>query len=220
MLSNGLGIVSGLCLSVAHAILNQNPHHRRLPRWLWATAGFLIAIAWWGSVSTLRDVYAMYNNFPLLASFESETELERWYFNGAIGKRVAAGATHGDRSLEITFSVNPHPSVTMIESIPDWTSAKAVEVDATLDADHVSPEVEMWINVVDRSQSEDYQDIFRKNFVLQRGQPTRLVIRRDELLMPIAGETLDLSSIEFFEFQMIEPSTPTKIRVDFVRLRL
>ncbi|TWU55186.1 VanZ family protein [Rubripirellula reticaptiva] len=219
-IANGLGIGTGFCLSLAHTRVKSSPSDRRTPRILWGIAGFLIAIAWWGPVATLRDVLAMNRDFPLLASFETEAELERWYFSNTYGKRVRQDATLGDHSLEVEFSVNDHPSVTLTKLKHDWSGTQSIEADVTLDANHPQSEVELWINVIDYSKGKDFFDVFRKPFTIRRGEPTHLVISRNELMQPTAGRVLELDSVEYIEFQMIQPPMPTTVRVDFLRLRL
>ncbi|MGB7325136.1 MAG: hypothetical protein WBD31_09710 [Rubripirellula sp.] len=219
-IANGLGIGTGFCLSLAHARLKSNSRDRRTPRILWGIAGFLVAIAWWGPVATLRDVLAMNRDFPLLASFETEAELERWYFSNTHGKRVRQDATQGNHSLEAEFLADDHPSVTLTKLKHDWTDVRTIEADVTLDSNHPQSEVDLWINVIDYAKSEDYSDVFRKRFTIRRGEPTALVISRDELLQPTAGRVLNLDAVEFIEFQMIQPPMPTTVRVDFLRLRL
>ncbi|TWU54461.1 VanZ like family protein [Rubripirellula tenax] len=220
-LSNGLGILAGCCLYIAYRRRKLNPADRIVPRFLWGAAGFLIALVWWGPVGTLRDVRALEKDFPLLASFESKAELERWYFNQTEGRLTTTDATHGKRSLEVTFPVAEHPAVTLIDLKHDWSKLKTIEWDVVLDSDHSFETAEVWINVIDYSRADDYRDIFRKRFTLRRGEPTLLVISRDELLDPADGKRpVKLGRIEFIEMQMIQPTTETIVRADFLRLRM
>lgn len=217
--SNGLGLVAGVCLVLANHLRRLVPTNRRRPQWLWATAGFLIAVAWWEPITTIRDVRQMTTDFPLLGSFEENVELSRWFYNRTSGQLSDRDATLGDRSLEIVFSVAPHPAMTMTDFRHDWSMLKTIEVDATLDSEHPEPTATMYLNVIDADTAPDYHDIFRKPFALARGVTQRLVITREDLSEPIDGRQLDLSQVRLFEFQMLDPPMPTTVRVDFLRLR-
>lgn len=218
-LSNGLGLVVGSCLVLASHLRKLAPPLRHRPRWLWALAGFAISIAWWEPITTIRDVRQMSTDFPLLASFETKVELSRWFLNRTTGKLSDRDVTHGDRSLEIVFSVASHPAMTMTDLRHDWSMLQTIEVDATLDADHPAPTATMYLNVIDADTAPDYHDIFRKPFVIRRGVTEHLVVTREELAEPIDGRPLDLSRVRLFEFQMLDPPMPTKVRVDFLRLK-
>lgn len=217
--SNGLGLVTGACLVLANHLRRLAPTDRRRPQLLWAIAGFLIAIAWWESITTIRDVRQMTTDFPLLGSFEKKVELSRWFYNRTSGRLSDQDATLGDRSLEIVFSVAPHPAMTMTDFHHDWSMLKTIEVDATLDGNHPEPTATIYLNVIDADTAPDYHDIFRKPFVLQRGVTQHLVVTRAELDEPIDGRQLALSQVRLFEFQMLDPPIPTKVRVDFLRLK-
>jgi hypothetical protein len=122
--------------------------------------------------------------------------------------------------MEIDFSIAPYASTTLTDLRRDWSALRTLEVDVTLDADHPEPTAILYLNVIDRHTAPDYHDIFRKSFVIRRGVTQHLVVTRDEMEQPIAGRKLDLSAIRLFDFQMIDPPMPTKVRVDFLRLRL
>ncbi len=219
-ISNGLGIISGGCLSYANARRLQSPGDRRTARLLQGFAGFLIAIVWWSPVLTVRDVIAMKRDFPLLASFESPAELERWYFNDSIATRSALNSTHGDHSLKVTFGTSDHPSATMIDFPHDWTGVESIEVDVTLDSSHPETTAEIWFNVIDADSSDDYRDTARKGFTLHRDKTSRLVVSREELSPPAVARDLKLDQIRFVELQVLKPPVPITIRFDFLRLKL
>lgn len=218
-LANGLGLVTGVCLVLANHLRRLSATNRRLPKLLWATAGFMIAIAWWEPIGVIRDVRQMKTDFPLLASFENKVELGRWFFNRTTGRLSDQDATLGDRSLEIVFSVAPHPAMTMTDLRHDWSMLRTIEVDVTLDDDHPEATATIYLNVIDAGTAPDYHDIFRKGFVIRRGVTEHLVVTRADLDEPIDGRRLDLSDVRLFEFQMLDPPTPTTVRVDFLRLK-
>ncbi|QDT03565.1 VanZ like family protein [Rubripirellula lacrimiformis] len=218
-ISNGMGILAGLCVTVANA-RRKHARGRSTARCLWATAGVLIACVWWQPVSTLQDVWAMRTNFPLLGSFETQAELERWYFNRCEGQLSSRDATHLRRSLEVHFPVSEHPTATMVELISDWTAAEGLECDVTLDADHPEPTAEIWIQVIDAGKADDYHDVLRKPFIIHRGETAHLVVTHDELTQINAGRALDLKNIQFVDLQLRNPPCPTVVRVDFLRLRM
>jgi hypothetical protein len=218
--ANGLGIVAASLVYVALDLRRYRPERRSVSRAFLASAGFLLAIAWWSPVMMLRDVVAVRYDFPLLASFESDAEFGRFSFRECKGQLTRRDATDGTYAMEITFQSASHPGATMFDLQPDWSAMKTLEMDVTLDASYTGDSVRFMVKVIDELHRTDHSDTYRGEWALKPDQPQHIRITREEVVDGPDTRQLDLSKIKFVDLLVLEPGETTKIRVDAMRLTL
>lgn len=216
-LANCYGIVVGILVFGWWVLRRADT--AKTARWcLLVIAAATFVLGWLGPIAMLRDVAAVYRDFPLLASFESDVELQRWYFNNCTGEITTRGVTDGEAALEVSFTNQQHASVTAIEMQRDWTSMADLQFDVVLDAAY--PENgNLIVKVIDRVHISD-ADMYVQKVSLVPGQATHFRITRDEIVNGPDDREIDLSQIRYFELILDSPVTATKLRVDHVRLTL
>lgn len=218
--ANGLGILAAILCFWAWQLSRRKTKSRWIPRSMFLAAGFLLAIAWWTPAAILWDVAKVRRDFPMLASFESEIELQRFFFRDCRPRLTRRDATDQRYAMEITFAPTSYPAATLFEMQPDWSGAEKLELDVVLDESYSGESVEFMVKVVDSHHSDDHADTFRQSFRLKRGIPTHIEIDREDLVSGPDTRPLDLSSIRYVDLLVLMPGENTKIRVDSLRLTL
>ena len=175
-------------------------------------------LGWQVPIANLRDVATMYNGFPLLASFETDAELHRWYFNNCVRRRSGQDATDGESALEVIFTNQEHGSATMVELQRDWSLMTDLQFDVALDAAY--PENgRLIVKVIDDVHDTD-DDMYKEATEIVPGKIKHFRITRDEIVEGPVNRQIDLTKIKYFELILDSPVTTAKLRVDNLRLTL
>ena len=207
-IANSLGVGAAVC---AYACFWFLIHQRRIIGWTFlAAAAMLLGIAWYRPTRMLLDVLAVPHRFPLLASFETDLEFQRWYARDATLSQSHDYVTHGKHSLKVRYTPIDFTAITLFEMPFDWSGAETIEIDATLDPSHACETVTLFLQIFSETES-----ITRtKEFVLRRGETVR--VRWEELSK--AG--LDLADIRYVDVGISEPTEPVTIYFDRLTLAL
>ncbi|MCG8651255.1 MAG: hypothetical protein MI861_15560 [Pirellulales bacterium] len=217
--ANGLGIVAAVLWYWSLQVRRDFRDQRLIPRMLWLTCGILLSLAWWSPLRTLSDVAAMRLNFPLLASFESKTELRRFYFRQCDAVLTKRDATLGTYSMEVTYQAAPFPAATLGELVSDWSAMQTLELDVTLDETYSGDALQFMVKVLDQHHRRgDHTDTYRGQWELHPGETRHLCITRDQLLEGPDDRSLDLTKIQFVDLIVIDPGETAKLRIDALRL--
>lgn len=220
VMSNGIGILVATLWYGARNLQQYHPDRRLLSRLMLMSAGFALAVSWWSPLQSLRDVATIRWQFPMLATFESEREMKHWEFDRCLAEQSRRDATDGDFSMEVTYQPSSYSTATLVSMHSDWSAMETLELDAVLDDSFSGDSAELLIKIVDWSREDGHSDTFRQQWSLQPGQPQRIRIGRDALIEGPDERELDLSEIRYLHLMLLEPSVPTKVRFDRVRLTL
>lgn len=218
-MSNALGITAAVLCYIGWRWNRFRIRRKHVSRACFASAGCLLALAWYSPSLVLRDVVNVDRQFPLLASFESPAEMGRFWFTHCRADRTRADATHGSYALEVEFEARSFPTLTLIELQHDWSQAEAMEIDVTLDAAHNEP-VTFAIQVLDGPRKDAEEDTYRGSWTLDPGVSKRIRISREELIEGPEGRELDLAKIANVDLSVVEPEVGTRIRIDRMWLQL
>ena len=213
--ANGLGINIGVLIYWSTVLRRFQPERKWWRRMLLAAVGFLLAIAWWRPVAIVGDVAAVRWGFPTLATFESRTQFQRFYFRECRGQLTRTNATQGWYAMEVTYEPTSFPAVTLVELRPDWSAMTTLEWDVCLDAGYSRPQLEMVLKIIDEEGGT-----FRQSWSLTPGRPQRISLARQEILASPRSQKLDLSRIKYVDFAVVDPGEPTKLRIDAIELSL
>lgn len=186
-----------------------------------AALGVTAALVWAASVDavkTLVDVRRVTTGFPILATFESEAELHRWYFRDCWRTRSDSAVTQGDWSMRVRYGIADYPGLTLVELQPDWSSMKTLELDVSVDPRAADPVVRLVVKVTDRHHTEDHLDSFHRVYEIPRGESRSIQIDRQSLVDGPADRPLDLTSIRYLDLLLDQPTTPTVLYFDHVRI--
>ncbi|MCM2372214.1 VanZ family protein [Aporhodopirellula aestuarii] len=212
-IANGLGVIAAV--AICFALLNLRYHSQR--RWVsviaTGVAMSMVGVAMARPVQVGMDIVAAHQAFPMLGSFESEMELTRWYFDDCLAERTDEHTTDGNHSLRILVRRSEHPAATLIETVPDWSDVKTLELDVTL-AGSYPTSLEMVLKVMDEDRADYHADTSRKSFALEPGKTTHLVMSREEILTGPDTRNLDLTRIQMVSLQLISPQTSSFVDID------
>jgi VanZ family protein len=191
--AGGRDILLGFSGSVAAVFLNMALRSRAIvARVLLVAMALLLAVA---AVFPLilinRDRQLARRDFPLLASFESHTELSRWSVNGCRVSRVPDHTTHGRWALMIEVE-NPdnYPGLFESDSMRNLSGIKQLCFDMFVPGD--AP-LKIWLRMDDRI-NPIYSDRFQDLRTLFPGTNT-VCIERSSLASTPSGRPLDLGRI-------------------------
>ncbi len=222
--ANGLGTLAGLAWFIGRRFRVQGSTVRTAGAWWQSVLPWkflslvLLAIAWWNPALVIADFVSGRFRFPLLSSFETETELNRWHFDDCSATLTTVGVTEGARAMKLTFRPVPHPAATLLQVYPDWTGMRALEVDLVLDEGYPGEAVDFVLKVIDQDHVNYDSDTFRYPVRLSPGQPVHVRVGLDQVKQGPESRELDLSRIRFVSVLVLDPTVPATVRIDALRL--
>ncbi|MEH6912015.1 MAG: carbohydrate binding domain-containing protein [Oceanicoccus sp.] len=191
--------------------------HRRL---LWLARVLtllLVAVPVSSLLMTLFDEQNARDTFPILASFETRAELNRWS-GSARFSRSDQHTTHGDYSLQVNLGTEQYSGVSLGYFESDWSGFQLLSV-AIFNAE--SSMLPLTLRIHDQQHSRGsqlYQDRFNRSFALKSGW-NHLEISLQDIASAPESRTLDLSAIENLGFFVIAEKTRTTIYMDHLYLK-
>lgn len=160
------------------------------------------------------DEITMRNSFPLLGSFESRLEMDRWCAKDSKISRSASHATHGEYSLEATLLPGEYPGISLNYFKRDWRKYDRLSFDTYLIGES---SLRITVRIHDRDHNDEYSDRFNKSFVLNPCSNT-VVIDLKEVMDAPKRRKMDMGNIVnicIFSYKLDEPRT---LYFDNVRL--
>ena len=186
-------VVLGLAGSVATVCLSMAFQSRAIvARVLLVAISLLLAVAAvFPLIIIILDRQAARRDFPLLASFESRTELGRWSVNGCRVSRVPDHTTHGQWALKIEVE-NPdnYPGLFESDSLRNLSGIQQLCFDIFVPGD--AP-LKIWLRMDDRLNPV-YSDRFQDLRTLFPGTNT-ICVERGALGSTPSGRPLNLGRI-------------------------
>ncbi len=185
------------------------------PRALLAAGGLLLLTA--GCVPTVRilaDAWRQKGALPMLASFEDDLEMTRWWLDDARGTRGGEHTTYGLWSLRVDLEPAAFPSATLAAPYGDWRGYSALAFDVFVEGDEALPLI---VKVVDAAHDESYADRFHRKLVLPPG-PHSIRIPLEDVEAGPRVRTMDLSAIQSVQWFVDGLDTPRTFHLDGVRL--
>jgi len=164
------------------------------------------------------DDYNIWQDFPVLASFEHKDELRRWANGQNVRmRRVETMASSGQYSAAIDFTTDQYSRVTMQYFYRDWRGFSAL----TADVYNPDEPVYLMIKVYDRQHTEkgyyDFNDRYNGSRLLEHGWNEIRVPMRDIEHSP-AGRLMELGQIYGLEFFLMKQPKPRTLFIDNIRL--
>lgn len=167
---------------------------RKALGWKAACAG-MIALAAVPVALTALDVRRMEGAFPLLASFETRIEMDRWETTECLVNRTKEHASHGAYALMARLAPGEFPGISMRWLEGDWREYDELCFDAFLDGDSpLAVTVRIHDEIHGRSEVQSYSDRFNKRFVLHPGAQ-QIRIGLDEVRTAPGGREMDMSRV-------------------------
>jgi len=178
-----------------------------LKRWTMSiTAVVLLFVASVPALVTSADELRARHDFPLLGSFETCGEMERWKIVEGSFKRVRMHATQGDFSLKAILSPGLYPGITMEYPPRDWDGYGTLTFDAFLEGADPLP---LTVRINDLQHNEEFDDRYNRTFTLRPG-PNHVAISLSDVEHAPQGRLMDMEHIGIlciFSYKLKEQRT-------------
>lgn len=177
---------------------------------------FLILLAIFPLAKALIDEAIARNQFPVLSTFETPFEIERWRGNSerTIDHDIVK---HGKSSLKVSLTTAQYSGVFLVHFPGDWRNFNFLRLDIFNPS---SEPLKIHCRVHDRlhiTNGFPYDDRFNSTFILNRGW-NNIKISLDRILNAPVSRTMDLANIKGFGIFVVRLPTPEVIYLDHVRL--
>jgi hypothetical protein len=154
----------------------------------------------------LFQTWEMHRDFPLIGSFETRWEKNRWDAESASLALSQAHATQGTHSLEARLSSGIYPGIALKRFCGDWRGYDAFSFDVFLEGD--TP-LAITVRINDSTHDQTFKDRFNKRFGLVPGS-NHVVIDCAEVRNAPHGRIMDMvhiTDVIIFSYQLPEPRT-------------
>jgi VanZ family protein len=206
VLRNALGASAALLIHQSMRL----EYPRRLGWSLRSFAALFIAAGVLPPGLALLDMYAQHRQFPVIASFNSRAELQRWYIGSAQVNVRLLPWPGGRSTARVTFLPGEYPAVRLMHMHRDWTQHEALVTELTHSPESKSERVLVQVRISKQKIHPIPKRSFAKVFEIQRGESVEIRIPLDDVRRgPAEGELpLDwIGSVEFTALQLSEPAT-------------
>jgi len=163
------------------------------------------------------DEMAIYDNFPTLASFESDAEIKRWEFVYVHAVRDEKFSISGRYSLKVDYLPGIYPSISLVHMKSDWRGYKQLSLSVySISQQDISFEIKVHDKYHTHSRG-GYGDRFNRNITLKHGW-NFITIPLSEIAASPKGRFMDMSKINkisLFTHKLLQPTT---LYIDDIRL--
>ncbi|MCD6378958.1 hypothetical protein J7M07_00755 [bacterium] len=147
---------------------------------------------------SLTDEYIAARQFPVLASFETPFEINRWRTDGEISISNKVWE-NGNSSLKIEFTTKMYSPVTMRYSLGKWGEYDSLKL-SFFNPDTADLKIECRIHDNEhRKHNNAYSDRFNRSFVLENGWNT-FAISLNDLRNAPSTRKMNLNRIKQISF--------------------
>lgn len=221
IMADVLGVIAGVCWVAKNRCTRAGS---RVCLALVSVVALLIAST--SPAMIFVDVARQKAALPLLASFESETELSRWVVREGRMSRVSIGTTDGVRALRVDLDAGRYPGVTMIWPESDWSNYDDLVFDVTVpeernqkagEAAGRQPPPALILKVEDASHDGSFEDRFHRQLRLTHGL-NEVRVPLTEIEHALSSRRMDLREISIVQLFLSGPTAPHTFFVDHLRL--
>ena len=177
----------------------------------------LLVLGLRGFEKHLLDEFSMRKQFPVLASFENQIEMERWEFSNVNVRRSQQFVKSGEYSLEVEFLRGRYPTVSVLHLRPDWSAYNKLRFSVYSPGHH---DLEFEVKVYDQSHIErggEYTDRFNEEITLTHGWNTVEISVPDIIRAP-KQRSMDIHEIKLFSLFADKLVQPVTLYIDDIRL--
>ncbi len=207
--ANFCGIAAGLLW-----MLRRSATRTLRSRGLAAAAVATIVVGELAPLAALADFVWQHWQVPVLASFESSSELLRWDGNRSRLARVQTHASEGNWALRVELRPGEYPGAAL-DPPANWSRYEELRLDVFLDA---GPPLPLIVKIEDRLHNLEPEDRFDRLFQLEPGENHLRIPLADVAAAP-RERAMDLSQIAFMQIFTLDLEHPRTIYLDNIRLR-
>jgi len=165
---------------------------------------FVIALAGLPIYLSVIDTWRMNSDIPLLGSFETRLEMDRWSASDSTFSRSKKQAAHGSYSLEAHLQPGQYPGIALEYLFEDWRGFDSFSFDVYLEGSNPLPVV---VRINDLHHNQMFNDRFNRRFTLKPGRNS-ISISLDEVEKAPRTRSMDMSRIKnvcIFSYQLKDP---------------
>jgi VanZ family protein len=176
-----------------------------------------LAVGLRGFEKHLYDEMVMQKQFPVLAGFESQYEMERWEFSRVNVRRSQQFVKSGKHSLEVDYLLGRYPNISLQHLKSDWSGYNKLMFSV------YSPnyqDLKFEVKVYDKKHIENggkYSDRFNENITLKHGWNSIEIAMSDIISAP-KQRSMDIHEIKVFSIFTDNLIQPVTIYIDDIRL--
>jgi len=168
-------------------------------------------------VPTVIDEIALYENFPVLASFESDAEIARWEFIDVNAARNEHPFISGRYALKVEYLPAVYPSISLVHLKSDWRGYEQLSLSIySINRQDIPFEIKVHDKYHTRNRG-GYNDRFNKNITLKQGW-NLIKIPISEIAAAPKGRFMDMSEINKISLFTHKLLKPTTLYIDDIRL--
>ena len=165
----------------------------------------------------LFDEFSMWKQFPVLASFENQIEMERWELLNVNVRRSQQFVKSGKYSFEVEFLRGRYPTVSLSHLRPDWSAYNKLMFSVYSPSRH---DLEFEVKVYDQAYIErggEYADRFNEEITLTHGWNTVEISVPDIIRAP-KQRSMDIHEIKLFSLFADKLVQPVTLYIDDIHL--
>ncbi len=214
ILCNGCGLIAGMFWCLGRLAIHKT---MRTAASLMSVS--LLLIPSWSPAFELLECRKQKLEFPLLASFERQRELNAWKAHEATIEQSTTWHSDGTASMQVNgLAGTKHPGASFLGLISDWHQFAALELDVFNPGEKP---LSLRISIFDRhhyTSSHDPADRFGRAIELPAGEATHIHIELADVKHAPADRLMDISQLECMNLFIVRPKTDIAFLVDNVRL--
>lgn len=161
------------------------------------------------------DEIRAYNDFPILADFENNLELERWRMGGK-SEISEEHVTHGISSLKIKFDTSRYSTISLTYFPGNWSDYSCLKCDF-FNPNPDSAKLIFRLNDSEHNVTNHYSDRFNRKFILAPGWNNLVISLKDVELSP-ESRRMNMTSISNLAFFTVKLPKEKTLFLDYIRL--
>lgn len=217
LLRNALGAIASLL--VFKSLEYRSGGKLRVARGLRGCATVTLAVAIYPPLASLYDIYRQNNQFPVLASFASATEMERWYVSSATVDRRRLNRWTGQNALVVRFQPGDFPAIQLQKLPGDWSDYRALATRVEHLADSPAETIAIQVRIGDRRSRRNDDHGLVDRIELARGQTLDWRFDFQAAQSQLTGrDRLQLKQISLVEWVAVEPQTDALVQFEAIYL--
>jgi len=167
----------------------------------------------------LFDEYNMQSQFPVLADFETLSEMERWEFSNVIVRRSDKYVMSGFHSLKVEYQPAHYSQISLQHLKEDWSGYAKLMISIF---NPKQEDVNLEVKIFDKKhmgKGGGYHDRFNKNITLKYGWNIVEISLSDIINAP-RQRLINMKEIKSFSLFTNNLSAPVSIYIDHIYLVL
>lgn len=178
---------------------------------------FCLAIGLRNMEKHLLDEFNMRQQFPMLASFETDLEMSRWENNLTVLSRSRDFIKTGSHSLKVSFLPGRYPNISLEHFKNDWSGYRAINY-SIYNPSQITQSFAMKVyDKIHTRRGRDYNDRFNHPISIAPGWNTFTIPLKDIISAP-KSRSMNIRQIKGFSLFTDRLEKPSTIYIENIHL--